>query len=689
MSIVEMLRRTVAANRKPQPPRRELRQKYLVDGRTLESLAKEYRVAPSTVWLWMRRDKIPLRKRGRTKPIPSREELVRLYSEKGFTIARLASHYGVAVVTVTRWLKHHAIRRRKGGPSRVLTGREEELLRLHTEDRLHPTAIARHLGVDRHTVRRFLAEKGLRPHPAPPHRKKPPPPTELLRQFYVEQQWPISKMAKHHGVRHETARRWLREAGLPIRKDQRASRPGRGVSPLLGGPDLRRWYQEEGRSPRAIAAQTDLSISTINRYLDRYDIPRRDLPAAQALRRRLPSDAVLRRLHFKEGRSAADIAREYGVGEKAVLKHLRRLRRPEDPRTVRQKEPPIDEATLRRLYVDQGLSLLALGDRVGASACAVRNWLRRYGIRPRPQGKSRRVGTLRRFQASKSDLRNLYVRQRLSLEEIARRKGVALETVRQALVRLGIPVRSHSQAAKSAKERKITRQILERLYVIKTLSLDRVGRELGVSGDTVRYWLKRYHLQVRSGREVAAAQRRPPGLPESTLRKLYEKQGLSLWDIARQAGVTPVTVKNWLVRYGISRRSLRDAAAMALRRPEIVKRRLRGFATRPTGPERRLSSIVTKYHLPLRYVGDGGLAIDGKCPDFVGTEDPRAVVEVFGSWHHPWGDAEKKRRFFSDRGYRLLVLWDHALTYPKREAEKRDAEVAQQIRQFLAGRPSG
>lgn len=181
-----MRRPAVAAKHRSQPGRAVLRQKYVVEGRTVQSLAQDYGVAPSTVWLWLRREQIPLRKRSRTKPIPSRRELARLYHRDGFTIAGLASHDQVAIVTITRWLKRHSIRLRKGGPQPALAGREAELVRLHTKERLHPSAIARRLGVDRHTVRRFLVKKGQRPHPAPPHRKKPPPPIEGLRELYVE-----------------------------------------------------------------------------------------------------------------------------------------------------------------------------------------------------------------------------------------------------------------------------------------------------------------------------------------------------------------------------------------------------------------------------------------------------------------------------------------------------------------------
>lgn len=249
-------------------------------------------------------------------------------------------------------------------------------------------------------------------------------------------------------------------------------------------------------------------------------------------------------------------------------------------------------------------------------------------------------------------------------------------------------MRNYSQAAKSAREGKITWQVLERLYVVKKLSLERVGRELGVSADTVRYQLKRYGLGARSATEASIAQRRFPPLSKSELRDRYERRELSLMDIARQETVTPVTVKNWLVRYGIPRRSQRDAALAALRRPEVVKRRLRSFATRPTRLELKLSGIIKKYNLPFRYVGDGALAIDGKCPDFVGTKDHRSLIEVFGRRWHYAEDEHVKRRFYEEHGYRLLVVWDRELEYPKREAADRGAGLVRRMTQFLADQPS-
>ena len=533
------VRDSVAAhNRKPRPNPAELRQKYHGEWRTLESLAQEHGVSVSTLWDWFREAGIPRRKRGYRKPIPPRDELYRLYHDEGLTLTQLVSRYRTNINTVTRWLESYGIQRRKGAPPSHLRGREEELLRLQTEERLHPTAIARRLGVDRHAVSEWITKQGLQPHPAPLH----PP-------------WPV--------------------------KD---------VPPLLAEADLRRWYLEDGLSPAAIAARTDYAVGTIKNYLERYGIPTRDHRAAQARRRRLPPDLELRRLYYDEGRTVPDIARAFGVSELTVASRLRQIRRPDDLRTVPR-------------------AFTTTGDSGRASA-----------------GRSQ-----------------------------------------------------------------LTREMLERLYLQDGRSVRAVGRALRVSDMAVRYRLKKYGLPLRPRAEAGRARRRRPPIPEEQLWDLYEKQGLSLLAIARQAGVVPNTVMMWLARYGIPRRSKSDALRLARQRPDVARRFHRTQA--PTGPERRLNAIISRYELPFRYVGDWSLVIDGHSPDFIGTEDSQAIIEVFGERFHP-SEPEHRRskqsteQFYGQRGYRVLVIWARELTYPKRDAEHREAEVVRRIRQFVEGQPA-
>lgn len=90
---------------------------------------------------------------------------------------------------------------------------------------------------------------------------------------------------------------------------------------------------------------------------------------------------------------------------------------------------------LRRLYVDEGLGVVAIGARLGCSPPTVSNWLRRCGIPARPS----------RFQTRevpRERLEQLYSVEGLPLRAIAARLGVSVGTVNNRIRAYGIPRRS-------------------------------------------------------------------------------------------------------------------------------------------------------------------------------------------------------------------------------------------------------
>ena len=102
---------------------------------------------------------------------------------------------------------------------------------------------------------------------------------------------------------------------------------------------------------------------------------------------------------------------------------------------------------------------------------------------------------------------------------------------------------------------------------------------------------------------------------------------------------------------------------------------------KPTSPERKLISIIKKFNLPYKYVGDGKFTIGNLCPDFVSTDGSHRVIEVFS---HPWHTtlARKsqllpvRKHIFEKEGYEMLVLWDYELE------QLSDEEIASRIIKF-------
>jgi hypothetical protein len=107
---------------------------------------------------------------------------------------------------------------------------------------------------------------------------------------------------------------------------------------------------------------------------------------------------------------------------------------------------------------------------------------------------------------------------------------------------------------------------------------------------------------------------------------------------------------------------------------------------RPTKPEARVERILKQHRIPLNYVGNSAIYINGLNPDFLGRGK---IVEVFGrSFHDPAKaffkikstQLEKIRKIiFSKVGYDCLILWDDELK------KLTDDEIADKIRIFISG----
>jgi len=72
--------------------------------------------------------------------------------------------------------------------------------------------------------------------------------------------------------------------------------------------------------------------------------------------------------------------------------------------------------------------------------------------------------------------------------------------------------------------------------------------------------------------------------------------------------------------------------------------------------------------LPYRFVGNAGLILNGKCPDFVHTGSKKKLIELFGERWHPAQDELSKVEFYARMGYDTLVIWSKELTIKKRNA---------------------
>jgi transposase len=140
-------------------------------------------------------------------------------------------------------------------------------------------------------------------------------------------------------------------------------------------------------------------------------------------------------------------------------------------------------------------------------------------------------------RVSPAELRRLY-EQQLAPAEIAERFGVSGRTVRAWLRRLGIPLRP--QPERRGRPLPPTAAELRRRYVADGLTITQLAARDGVGTSTVRQWLQNSGIP-----------RRLPGRPSQApsreeLVRLYVAEGLSSTQIGQRYGVSQQTALRWL-----------------------------------------------------------------------------------------------------------------------------------------------
>jgi len=214
-------------------------------------------------------------------------------------------------------------------------------------------------------------------------------------------------------------------------------------------------------------------------------------------------------------------------------------------------------------------------------------------------------------------------------------------------------------------------------------------------------WLGRKHSSksiekmrfARLGKKLSRKLRQKLGeahkkfkIKKQDLFKLYWVEKLNGVEIAKKFSIHPCTVYYTMKHFNIPLRNRSEISPLnhikehpwvseRNKRPEIIQHVLNAVRKRPTKLEQKLIEIVNSHNLPFKYVGDGTVIIDGKCPDFI---NPKAsqIIEVFGKhWHSP-EDEYKRTQFFNHHGYKCLVLWEDEF--------KNEITIVSKIKGFLS-----
>lgn len=188
---------------------------------------------------------------------------------------------------------------------------------------------------------------------------------------------------------------------------------------------------------------------------------------------------------------------------------------------------PPTTGQLRELYLDAQLSTYQIAELVGVSHTTIWTWLKAAGIPRRPRNwaashqrprRTRPPTRPRTRDIDASRLRQLYLDDRQSINQLAKTLDIPPSTVYGHLVRAGIPRRQPGGTG----SKNPGREVLWALHRQQGLSLAAIGRRYGVCDRAVAKWLVAVGIPLPgrgrrpSAPPAAPAPPSPPTAPLST-----------------------------------------------------------------------------------------------------------------------------------------------------------------------------
>lgn len=248
----------------------------------------------------------------------------------------------------------------------------------------------------------------------------------------------------------------------------------------LNRETLRRLYIKEGKSIHTIAKLFGCSLMTVWMKCKKHGIKTRP----RGKRILTIKKSVLQRLYVNESKSTITIAKMFGCSQTTIRKRCRKYGISLRASTRVKEIKGLNKKTLAKLYIKEQKSTTQIAKMFGCTHRTIQIRCRKYGIKLRPKG-------LRVKEIDKSILKKLYIEEGKSLIKIAEMFSCSPMTIWKRCKQYAIKTRSRKVI------RGLTRSVLRRLYVKEDKTLREIGKIVGCSRDLVRKRCKQFGIKLR------------------------------------------------------------------------------------------------------------------------------------------------------------------------------------------------
>ena len=143
----------------------------------------------------------------------------------------------------------------------------------------------------------------------------------------------------------------------------------------------------------------------------------------------------------------------------------------------------LDDKEIKKLYINEGLSTIQIGEKLGTNATTIHERLKKQGVK----GRNKRIHD----DLDDEEIKKLYIEGGLTTIQIGKKLGVSYVTISNRLKKQGIKVRD-----KRIRDDLYDEEI-KKLYIEGGLTTIQIGEKLGVSYVTISNRLKKQGVKLR------------------------------------------------------------------------------------------------------------------------------------------------------------------------------------------------
>ncbi len=589
-----------------------------------------------------------------------KEDLKRLYFDKGLSFASISKKYDCSVPTIQKIFQSYGFEPRK---LKVDIPPKEELEDLYYNKKMTQQEIADHYNCGRGVIKRWFKKYDIKN-----KRIVKIPPKKELENLYYKENLTQKELADYYHTSMFTISKWFKDYDIK-RKVYTIEKPSK--------KELTEFYQDKNFTK--LAEHYSCSVDTVRKWFKEYGIEKKKNRSHQSpnytTRQLIPPREELEDLYYNQKLLRKDIAEKYKCSPSQITKWFKHYgidceATPFDCYLKPVKEKP-SKKELVDLYTNKKMSYSDLMDYYNCSYKTVANWIKSYGIKTRQSIKIKKP--------PKKELEKLYYKDLLTFVDIGKKYNVSNVTVRKWFKEYGIEKRTHNENQKIKSNRKTapSKTILENAY--KTRNLPEMCEYFDVSIHVMKRWLRKHDIEIVNKRVIE----RPS---KEELEKLYIDEKWSQSDIANKYNCSTNVIRKWMRFYGIETRNY--PTKRTLEKAKTTKMNFYNNEYYPYGDDdfyKQFEHLLTsKPELEIkeflenesgykwnktRKILDNGLEIDMYC------EELKLAVEYCGIfWHSEYKGKTRKYHYdkmigCNEKGIRLITIFSDEWDYRKEQVK--------------------